>query len=180
MANWSKHLIGAPAGVRSWLTDRASLTQRLRRRCADFGVQGVRQQVGHPFADEARITGVSAQRTAWVREVILTCASLPQVYAHSVLPHASLVGVWKRLAFLGSSPLGASLFADVRVRRASLQYCRLGARHPLYQMAVARLDQPPEFLWARRSQFWRGRRWIVVTEVFMPAMFNQTRGGNRS
>ncbi len=179
MANWSKHLIGAPAGVRSWLTDRGSLAQRLRRRWADFGVQGMRQQVGHPFADEAYITGVSAPRTAWVREVILTCAGFPLVYAHSILPHASLVGGWKRLEFLGSSPLGASLFADVQVRRASLQYCRLGVRHPLYQMAVAKLDQPPEFLWARRSQFWRGRRRIVVTEVFMPEVFNQTRGGNR-
>ena len=173
MANWSKHLIGAPAGVRSWLTDRASLTQKLRAGCVDFSVQGVRQRVGHLLADESAIAGVSASRTAWVREVTLTCADCPLVYAHSILPHGSLVGTWKQLMVLGARPLGASLFADVQVLRAHLEYCRLRACHPLYQRAVARLNHPPEFLWARRSQFWRGGRRIVVTEIYMPEVFSQ-------
>ena len=179
MANWSKHLIGVPAGVRSWLTDRASLTQKLRTGCVNLSVQGVRQRVGHLLADESAIAGVSATRTAWVREVTLTCADRPLVYAHSILPHGSLVGAWKLLMVLGARPLGASLFTDARVRRAQLEYCRLRARHPLYQRAVARLEYFPEFLWARRSQFWCGNRRIVVTEIYMPEIFSQQRYVNK-
>lgn len=108
------------------------------------------------------------------REVFLYCGDRPVVFAHSVLPLASLRGAWAKLGKLGNRPLGATLFANPCVRRAPLEYKRLNQRHPLYQRACARLDRPPTYLWARRSLFALHGRRILVTEVFLPAILELT------
>ncbi len=167
MAIWRRKLIGAPAAVRSWLTDPSSLTRRLRAGCANFCVNGVSQRNRPVLADEVRYSRVAATHAARIREVWLNCADTPLVYAHSVLPHGSLAGSWKALARLGDRPLGAALFADVRVRRIRLQFCRLPAHHPLSVRAAAH-GGFSQRLWARRSLFERDGRRILVTEVFMP------------
>lgn len=172
MAQWRNNVIGASKNVRQLLESKDSLTQKLRECCVRFEVQGVRQRLTHAFPDELRISMVSANTHAWVRDVRLTCAGVTLVFAHSVLPVPSLVGTWKQLLSLGSRPLGASLFADRRVKRSALQYCRVGIRHPLYRQVARNALVPPPFLWARRSRFRRGNRHIVVTEVFMPEAFN--------
>lgn len=117
------------------------------------------------------MAGLAIGHSALLRDVYLSCGATPMVFAHSVLPRRSLVGAWASLGQLGNRPLGAALFADQRVQRGALQFRRLDARHPLYLRAVIGILQPPATLWARRSLFRLAQRRILVTEVFLPEVF---------
>lgn len=165
---WHQHLLGAPGWLRPWLVDQGSLTQRIVARCSDFSVRDVSLRCAYAHGDEFALVG--RQQHSLLRDVSLCCADVPLVYAHSVLPYASLTGAWARLRYLGSHPLGAALFVNPQVYRQALQFRRLDFRHPLYLAAVARLTHPPATLWARRSVFVLASKRILVTEVFLPAI----------
>ena len=121
-----------------------------------------------PYIDEHPALGLHRRRLSLIRDVLLTCAGRPLVYAHSVIPTAGLDGPWRNLSRLGNRPLGEALFADPQVQRHPLQYRRLDGRHPLYRAAIEHVtDKPPAF-WARRSVFARDGHSILVTEVFLP------------
>ncbi|MHB1677660.1 MAG: chorismate--pyruvate lyase family protein [Sulfuriferula sp.] len=170
-AGWHEQLIGVPANVRRWLSDQGSLTRRISRRCADFNVCNVRQRRCHVLLDEAAIVGLALKQQALLREVYLCCGAHPVIFAHSVLPRVSLVGQWAKLGNLGNRSLGATLFADPQVYRSPLQYRRLDARHFLYRQAIVGVEQAPSSLWARRSLLMLAERRILVTEVFLPGVF---------
>ncbi len=160
--------LGAPSWLRPWLVDQGSLTQRIMDICPDFAVRSVLQRRAYAYSDEFALLG--QRQYGWLRDVSLCCRDVPIVYAHSVLPFASLSGAWAGLRRLGNRPLGAALFADPLVRREALQFKRLDCRHPLYRAAGMLMSQPPSSLWARRSVFALASRRILVTEVFLPAI----------
>ena len=109
---------------------------------------------------------------ALVRHVFLLCAGKPWVFARSVIPPRTLRGAHRRLANLGTRPLGAILFSDRSVRRGEVRVCELKPRQPLFDLASAALDRPPEGAWARRSIFTLREKPLLVTEVFLPEMVN--------
>lgn len=165
-----------PAGsglYRDWLVDAGSLTQRLRARCQQFSVSHVMQRWACPQPDEATLLGLRPHHRALLREVCLNCDGEPVVFAHSVLPRASLRGAWHDLGRLGARPLGAALFANAQVVRTPLSYRRLLPRHALYQRAVAVMQAHPPCLWARRSVFTLQGASILVTEVFLPKVLTR-------
>lgn len=157
----------------SWLIEVGSLTARLQSRYADFSVQTVRLIDDKPLDDEAYLLGVSAHQVTLVREVLLKGNQQPVVFAHSVLPKSSLRGAWHGLGKLGNKPLGATLFANPKVKRTPLQYKKLSSNHALYRRAIEHLTQKPPYLWARRSVFSLNCANILVTEVFLPQLFNE-------
>ena len=167
MNPWQATLVGRPP-YRPWLTYNGSLTQALKRRCPDLRVSRLRQGPGMPYIDEHPALGLHPRRLSLIRDVLLTCAGRPLVYAHSVIPTAGLDGPWRNLSRLGNRPLGEALFADPQVQRHPLQYRRLDGRHPLYRAAIEHVTDKPPALWARRSVFARDDHPILVTEVFLP------------
>lgn len=120
--------------------------------------------------DERFLHPGARRRTALVREVYLYCGRTPVVFAHSVIDPQSLHGPWRRLARLGTRPLGAALFADPRIRRYPLHQRKLNAHHELYERACDALKKRPPYLWARRSLFMLHKSPILVTEVFLPGI----------
>lgn len=104
-----------------------------------------------------------------VRQVCLLCGSQPLVYARTVIPFPTLRGPVKRLAHLGSRPLGEVLFADKSMRRAPMQVARLLAGHAVYRLALEAVSCVPEELWGRRSLFYLGGKPLLVSEIFLPA-----------
>jgi chorismate--pyruvate lyase len=169
-SSWRSRLLGVRGAERAWLTDPGSLTRRIQSRCPRFAVRHVQQQRAAAALDEARLCGLKPACATTLREVYLYCHDTPVVFAHSVLPAASLRGSWQGLGKLGSRPLGGALFANPLVQRTPLQYSRLSPRHRLYQRACAQLSQRPPCLWARRSLFTLRGRSILVTEVFLPGI----------
>jgi chorismate lyase len=163
---WQSRLRQNVGAYRPWLLDQGSLTRRIVARCAAFGVREVRVEEGW-----SAVEGVALHpQRALLREVFLYCGDTPLVYAHSVLPFASLRGRWGQLRNLGGRPLGDVLFRDPQVQRAPLQFKKLRERHWLYRRACRHLENPPPTLWARRSTFILRHRAIQVTEVFLPAI----------
>jgi chorismate lyase len=150
-----------------WLIDNGSLTARLKVRYADFAVQPVLLKNAKVFTDESALLGLKANQHALIREVLLMGNNQPVVFAHSVLPRASLRGAWKRFGKLGNKPLGAALFANPKVKRTPLEYKKLSACNPISMRVSEHLKTSPKALWARRSIFSLNCAKILVTEVFL-------------
>ncbi len=155
--------------LRRWLTDSGSLTARLQRHAGAIKVKVLFQGLRRANRDE-RFLFASAPTRVMVREVLLLRGATPLVFAHTVFAPDGLRGAWRRIAGLGSRPLGAALFADPRIARFPLHQKKLPRTHPLYRRAAAQLKKMPPPLWARRSIFAAGGSPILVSEVFLPAI----------
>jgi chorismate--pyruvate lyase len=165
--NWLKKPM--LSGVyRNWLIDDGSLTARLKARYKDFAVRPGLLKNAKAFTDESALLGLKAGQHALIREVLLMGNNQPVVFAHSVLPHASLRGAWRGLGKLGNKPLGAALFANPKVKRTPLEYKKLSRQHPISIRIAKHLQTSPKALWARRSVFQLNYARILVTEVFLP------------
>jgi len=168
-SSWQPRIVGQRV-LRPWLVERGSLTARLKRQYPDFSVQVLSQAWRKPNVDEQALLQASATTRAWVREVMLMGQGQPQVFAHSVIARKDLRGEWHGLRHIGRVPLGAALFANVRVNRGQLHYRKLSKRHPLYQ-ALCHYFPPArqQPIWARRSLFCLRHFRLLVTEVFLPS-----------
>ncbi len=152
------------------LIENGSLTASLQQKFPDFHVKPVRVTYQKPTFEEAALLHMTARDNAQIREVLLYGNGKPAVFAHSVLPRKSLQGEWRSLGRLGNKPLGAILFANLKVKRTPLSYKKLSANHALYQAAVRYLQRKPDYLWARRSIFSLNCASIMVVEVFLPSL----------
>ena len=167
-----------PAALRPWLRDAGSLTARIRARCERFAVQVVCQKLARVHRDEALLLGLRPGERAWVREVLLVADGRPVVFARSLLPLENVRGAWHLFQGFGARPLGAALFSDAAITRAPLACSRLDARDARYHRAHALLSTrtPPvslaRELWGRRSLFCRHGRALMVSEFFLPAIFD--------
>lgn len=175
--SWRSHLIlpTLETPYRHWLTDKGSLTARIRERCTRFAVRVQRQQLLPPHTDERALLGIAPREQAWVREVLLEADGVPVVFAHSVMARHDVRGPWQMFGRIGEQSLGGALFADPRIVRQPLHYRRLDVRHPLYRAAVhsATLDaRATPHLWARRSVFSRDDQALLVCEVFLPGVLS--------
>ncbi len=160
--------------LRDALYDRGSLTARVRARCGTrFRVVLLGQQADRLDPAGAKVLQLAPRAPVLRREVLLCCGSVPLVFAHSVLPAASLTGPWRRLGRLGVRPLGATLFDDRRVRRSAIRVARLppdspAARHIGGVLAAAGQPTPAAPLHGRYSIFQLVGRRVLVSEFFLP------------
>jgi chorismate--pyruvate lyase len=158
----------APTGTaRDWLLDQESLTRRLRERWGTtFRVQVTAHLWTPPARDEVRLLGLKAGAQALIREVQLCDGEEPYVCARTVIPGSTLTGKHRRLACLGSRPLGAAIFADPSLRREKLDVARVGPGDPVFPGLH-------EQAWGRRSLFTLEAKPLIVYEVFLPEFFEE-------
>jgi len=161
-----------PPSIASWLFDVASLTQRLRQVCQGrFQVRVISQQRVRPLRDERVALRMRDHEHALVRMVYLLCDGQPWVFARTVIPLRTLSGAQRRLACLGSKPLGEMLFADRSMRRSEVEVARLVPGGKLFGLiATADLAQQPPPIWGRRSVFYLQDKPLLVSEIFLPAI----------
>jgi chorismate lyase len=170
-ALWHTHVgaVGAPAGMRPWLTAGGSLTARLIAHSGTFRVQRLHQHTALCLPDEARAIGMHRPGRVWEREVLLRCDDQAVVFAHTVVPMSATAADWPLFNALGERSLGSTLFYDPRVTRGDLEFARIRAGHPLMQRARAALGVDElTILYARRCLYRRHRGTLLVTEVFLP------------
>ena len=165
--NWLKQPMRSQH-YRHWLIDKGSLTARLQLSFADFAVKPVNLKVAKPLRDEVALLQQRPHQRALIREVLLIGNKNPVVFAHSVLPSNALRGSWNKLGRLGNKPLGATLFANPKVKRTPLEFKKLSRNHPLLRRVNHRLSANFDHLWARRSIFSLNCARILVTEIFLP------------
>lgn len=149
-----------------------SLTARLQQRYTQFAVQTMNMRLACTNQDESSLLRLKPRQLATVREVMLLGNQQAVVFAHSVIPRKARRGPWHHLARLGNQPLGALLFANPQIKRTPLSYKKLSRNHVLYQKAAAHLESAPAHLWARRSVFYLNCVSILVTEVFLPKLYD--------
>ncbi|MFN2300393.1 MAG: chorismate lyase [Gammaproteobacteria bacterium] len=142
-----------PAALQSWLAETGSLTQRLKRHCAGAFDLVVLSEADAPLpVDDAATLGLEPGVPVRVREVHMRCDGVPRIHARSLLPHATLAGAGRDLASLGERPLGDALFAHPDMLRGPIEVT----------------DTPG---WGRRSVFSLSGQPVLVTEWFLPALF---------
>lgn len=170
---WGSTLPAAlPADLHSWLHETHSLTQRVQSVCpphAPFNLQVLCHDFALPHRDEVALLGSHGRVRS--REILLCRGRTPLIFAHSIVARADLRAAWASMDGIGGRSLGSVLFADPAVSRGTLHYHCCTPRHPLYQKAAPWCATRPEQLWARRAVFLRDNRPLVVTEVFLPALF---------
>lgn len=160
-----------PVVMHEWLVDRGSLTARIKRGCRSaFRVRVLAQGRGRPHLEEARALGVHGGESALVREVQLLCGDTPWIFARTVIPNSTLRGPQRRLAHLGSRPLGEFLFSQRGMQRGELELARLTTRNGLFHKAAEGVEPPPAEIWGRRSLFLLDHRPLLVAEFFLPTI----------
>jgi len=163
-----------PPGLRDRLLDPSSLTRRLQLTCGpQFCVRVLAQGWGRPLASERRALGMKRGGRALIREVQLMCGDTPWVFARTVIPVRTLRGRQRRLARLGSRPLGAALFADPRLERGEVEIARLVPGDGLYLRAATK--GAPHGIWGRRSVFTLKGKPLLVSEFFLPPLVHDRR-----
>ena len=173
----SVSLHGVPGTLVSWLLYRKSLTRRIQRQCAGrFAVQVVNQCWQRPLFSERQALALPDREICLIRQVRLLCCGQPWVFARTVMPATTLTGERRRLARLGSRPLGAMLFADRRIRRHSNELARLAPAHAIYRMATDGHGFSPDEIWGRRSVYEYSGRPLLVNEIFLPELLQADAG----
>ncbi len=133
-----------PKALRHWLTDRRSLTAKLKLKTPDLSVKVLNQCEQSPHLHETTALG-QYSRTI-IREVLLIGNHQAQVFARSVIP---LTIDTETLLNIGSNSLGERLFSDPNIHRGAIYITQLGN------------------IWGRRSRFEVGNTGILVSEFFL-------------
>jgi chorismate--pyruvate lyase len=158
----------------SWLADQGSLTRRLMGFCpGQFSVRVLSQKWIKPGIDEATLLRIPARQTALLRQVQLMCGETVCVYARSIIPLKTLKGRHRRLRYLGDRPLGAYLFANPGLRRNQQQLASIARKDALYKIATAGSNPDGRQIWGRRSLFTIDKLPLLVSEYFLPALFDK-------
>jgi len=154
----------------SWLLDRSSLTTRLTNACQQFRVE-VLGQVIQPCTQEESTTDIDVGEQVLVREVLLYCDDVPQVFARSLLPLKSLTGEEQQLAHLGNQSLGQVLFSKKDLIRKCIEISAFSQNSAVSKLAIE-LGLPAQTeLWGRRSTFMLHSKPLMVAEIFLPNAF---------
>jgi chorismate--pyruvate lyase len=166
----------SPAGISlnenllSWLLDPSSLTTRLSQCCECFRVELLGQEIQSCSIEEST-SDIRAAEQVLVREVLLYCDDVPQVFARSILPLKSLTGEEQQLAHLGNQSLGQVLFSNKNLYRKSIEISSFSQSSAVSKLAL-QLELPPQSeLWGRRSTFMLHDKPLMVAEVFLPNAF---------
>jgi len=151
----------------NWLLDPSSLTARLKLHCQIFRVEVLGQRVEPCHNDEA-FGEIQTNDDVLVREVLLYCDDVPQVFARSLLPLSSLTGEEQQLAHLGTRPLGQVLFNNPLLKREAIEIGCFTSDSNVTKFAKSLNLTTNEPLWGRRSLFRLNNKPLIVAEVFLP------------
>jgi chorismate--pyruvate lyase len=120
---------------------------------------------------EESTTDIDIGEQVLVREVLLYCDNVPQVFARSLLPLKSLTGEEQQLAHLGNQSLGQVLFSNKDLLRRSIEISAFSSSSAVSKLAQ-QLQLPMQAeLWGRRSTFMLHGKPLMVAEVFLPNAF---------
>lgn len=150
-----------PKRYRSWVYDQGSLTKRLIEASnKQFRVRVTFQGWAVPTVEERCILKVKDRHLALVREVELLCFDKIWVKARSIIPNTTLSGKERQLQSLGNKPLGEFLFKSRGMTRSELEY-------------VSVLSKGDGQVFGRRSTFYLSNKPLLVSELFMPIVFDE-------
>ncbi len=158
------------AYLRDWLLDPSSLTARLKQHCQRFDVKVLGQHVELCHEEEAN-DDIKAGERVLVREVLLYCDDVAQVFARSLLPLRSLTGQEQQLAYLGSQSLGQILFNNPGLIRKCIEISSFDQHSCVAKLLPELALSLESSMWGRRSVFVLHDKPLMVAEIFLPGAF---------
>lgn len=160
---------GVPPGLASWLLEPNSLTQRLKNSfSAPFSVRLAGQGLAKPFLADARQLKQRQQCHALIREVRLEVGDKPFVFARSTLSQKTAHAL-NELTHLGNKPLGEVIFAYPDLQRLSLDIAKINVNQLKKEVRESIGEQ--NFIWGRRNTYQINQHIFIVSEFFLPAMY---------
>ena len=144
----------------SWLTEEGSLTERLKNKFNDVKVDVIYEGLA------------LEEKTDYIREVIIKSHDKPMIFAHSQLKMNDLEDAWICLRTLGQQSLANILFKDPKISRRSLLYRVCEPEDDVYKHLKSLGCVQEEILWMRQSEWERYGKILLLTEVFLPSLFN--------
>ena len=155
----------------SWLKTSESLTQKLKAKFPDLEVVILSETLEKPLLHEAQKLGISIHQEVWIRCVLLKSQQMELVYARTVIPFFDEQNPWKSLQTLGNKPLGEVLFQDKSLARSDFEFTQSKLQDWPYLRPTFPFHPPLAF--ARRSVFEKNHAPLLLTEVFLPPLFEQ-------
>jgi len=166
--NWKKSTcFQLDKNLMNWLLDADSLTARLKKQCKVFDVKVLGQRVEPCRLSESNDT-IIAGEPVLVREVLLYCDGIAQVFARSLLPLSSLTGEEQQLAHIGNQPLGQVLFSNPSLERKNIEISSFPIEESFKALLQHLNFSYKDTLWGRRSLFFLHDKPLMVAEVFLP------------
>lgn len=167
MTIWQTHLPPTinPA-LKDWLTDRESMTTRLKSTCNKFSVDLIKEYVDRTDQVQCDLLAITKNEQVKFREVYLCCDNKPMLFAESLFPQSTLDKI-NALDTLKNKPIGEVLFADTSTKRGPIEFKKLNLDDDLYKKASQKIIIEQDTLWARRSVFTIQNRHLLIAEVFL-------------
>ncbi len=159
-----------PAQIRDWLQESGSLTRRLKLLCGlEFNVSLQYQHWARPTLGERQRLGLRDSDYAVIREVLLRRQNDVLVVARTVIPRHMLVGRQRHLISLGTKPLGEVIFSEPGLKRSELEIAPLKPQS--FQPNLVQTIDNTQTIWGRRTSYFIHRKPILISEIFLPALF---------
>jgi chorismate--pyruvate lyase len=135
----------------------------------DFNVNLQAQHWASPSIGEQQVLGITRGRYANIREVLLCKGDAVLVVARTVIPRQILTGRVRHLISLGSKPLGEVIFSEPGLHRGSFEIAEL--KPEFFQANLFPMAIPNQSIWGRRSCYIIHNKPILISEIFLPALF---------
>jgi chorismate lyase len=109
----------------------------------------------------------------WVRDITLTVGAAAVIAARSIVSARDSRASWKSLRTLAARPLGSLLYNNPAISRSRFAYASFSLTATLFvdREFVDDANQCGR-AWARVSEFRRGQAPLVLTEIFLPALWS--------
>ncbi|MCS5708673.1 chorismate lyase [Candidatus Berkiella cookevillensis] len=164
-----------PQRLMDWLTGPQILSAELSKVYTKLSLERLSEGAEVILATEqaALLKLTPVQERYYVRSVFLIGNDTPVIFARTVIPEKTYQQYAENFASLGNQFIGLRLLHNKEnVVRSAFEYAAVKAQNPLYQEAVrfGAENQAP-ILWARRSVFWMGGLPLLITELFLSALY---------
>lgn len=165
-----------PEQVRTWLTLTEPLTAHLKQQLPPHRLAMWRQGLEPPPIHEQLLLHLTAPASAWIRQIFHYLGDDIVVYARTVVPENIYKEYQDILDNLGTKPIGAAFLYEKAWRRSAFTFGCITPAGLLHDAATQAIsgqkakDLAEQLLPARRSLFDTGKGYILLTEVFLPAL----------
>ncbi|MEW4983373.1 MAG: chorismate lyase [Cycloclasticus sp.] len=158
-----------PKHVVDWLLEPNSLTNRIKTTFhKPFSVSLKGQGLAKSFLADAQRLNQPPYRYALTREVELNIGGKPFVFARTTLPRKVAHNL-QELTHLGSKPLGEVIFSYPDLKRVRLDLAKIDAAQ--LNITTRKLLAGQPYIWARRNTYQINKCTFLVSEFFLPALF---------
>jgi chorismate lyase len=148
------------------LADKGSLTDRFKQMMGYAPVlTKLSQKRQFVSFEESLSLDIPFRQMALVREIKMADGENDWMFARTIVPHQTLSGPAKRIAFLNEKPIGQILFGRHGAKRISMQV-DITSDFPQSLLRLGYEKRQP--LWRRRSIFEFNQAPLLVTEIFLP------------